>query len=216
MGVWLVARFQRSQGDAFNDVLLVCIAVALLVVALAVLARALFMPQAAGRERRDADLGGRRRAAAVLIGAVLGLVLGFTSLGSGALVGLVLIMFFRLTPQRVVGTDVFHAAILLWAAGLAHLIAGNVDLVLMANILLGSVPGVWIGAALITRVPTHGLRPALGCVLLGSALGVLSKAGLAIPIAAMVAVPLAVGLLAGILHYYRVRLVSAGGPGDAA
>ena len=85
----------------------------------------------------------------------------------------------------------------------------------MANILLGSVPGVWIGAALITRVPTHGLRPALGCVLLGSALGVLST-GLAIPIAAMVAVPLAIGLLAGILHYYRVRLVSAGGPGDAA
>jgi uncharacterized membrane protein YfcA len=136
----------------------------------------------------------------VTIGAVLGLVLGFTPVGSGALTGLALILFFRLTPHRVVGTDVFHAAILLWAAGLAHLTAGNVDLALMANILVGSVPGVWIGAALVTRVPTTGLRPALGCVLLGSALGALSKAGVDIPVAAIVGVPLAVGLLATVLH----------------
>ncbi len=90
-----------------------------------------------------------------------------TSVGSGALVGLALIMVFRLTPHRVVGTDVFHAALMLWAAGLAHLLVGNVDLVLMANILVGSLPGVWVGTALLPRVPAGALRPTLGCVLLG-------------------------------------------------
>ena len=54
------------------------------------------------------------------LGVVLGFVLGVTSVGCGALIGLALILVFRLTPHRVVGTDVFHAAILLWAAGLAH------------------------------------------------------------------------------------------------
>jgi uncharacterized membrane protein YfcA len=201
LGVWLVDRLHARYGNAFDDVLLVCIAGALLVVALAVLARALFIRRPEAREVESADLSGRRRIATVAIGAVLGVILGFTSLGSGALIGFVLILFFRLTPARVVGTDVFHAAILLWAAGLAHLVAGNVDL--MANILLGSVPGVWIGATLMPRVPAAGLRATLGCVLLGSALGVLSKAGVEIPVAAILGVPLALGLLAAGLHRAR-------------
>ena len=108
-------------------------------------------------------------------------MLGVTSVGSGALIGLALILVFQLTPHRVVGTDVFHAAILLWAAGLAHLVGGNVDFALMGTILIGSLPGVWIGTALIDHVPADVLRPALGCVLLGSALGVLTKAGVDVP-----------------------------------
>ena len=71
-------------------------------------------------------------------------------------------MVFRLTPHRVVGTDVFHAALMLWAAGLAHLLVGNVDLVLMANILVGSLPGVWLGAALLPRVPAARAAPRAG------------------------------------------------------
>lgn len=212
VGVFLVERLHRSHGDRFDDVLLVCIAVALLVVAIAVLVRALLLSKLIESEVHTASLTVRRRVLTVIIGGVLGLVLGFTSLGSGALVGLVLILFFRLTPHRVVGTDVFHAAVLLWAAGLAHLAAGNVDLALMANILVGSVPGVWLGAALITRVPTNRLRPALGCVLLGSALAVLSKAGAAIPVVAIVGAPVAVGLLAVVLHRARVLPTAPGPP----
>ena len=56
-----------------------------------------------------------------------------TSVGSGALIGLALILLYRLSPRRVVGTDVFHAAVLLWTAGLAHWASGNVDLGLMAH-----------------------------------------------------------------------------------
>ena len=127
---------------------------------------------------------------AVGLGLVLGFVLGVTSVGSGALIGLALILFFRLTPHRVVGTDVFHAAVLLWAAGLAHVIGGNVDYGLMGNILVGSIPGVILGERLARSVPAGGLRPALGAAMLASALGVVSKAGTELPAYAIVGPPL--------------------------
>jgi uncharacterized membrane protein YfcA len=136
---------------------------------------------------------------------VLGVVLGLTSVGSGALIGPALILLFRLTPRRVVGTDVFHAAIMLWAAGLAHWVSGNVDYVLMGTILLGSVPGVWIGTALVGRVPAGFLRPVLGCVLLGSALGVMTKAGIDLPAWAIVGIPLATGALFWLVHRLQFR-----------
>ena len=203
LGVVLVERLHRVAGDDFEPALLLALAFALVLAAAGVLARSLFTPSAVARERESALLDRRGRTVAVVSGVVLGFVLGLTSVGSGALVGLVLILTFRLTPRRVVGTDVFHAAILLWVAGLAHLVSGNVDLGLMANILAGSVPGVWLGAALLPRVPQAGLRPALGVVLLAAALGVLAKAGVDLPPAMIVGLPAVVGILAWILHQRR-------------
>jgi uncharacterized protein len=205
LGVLIVDRLHDAYGTGFDAKLLAGIAVALFVVAGSILARALFMPRLVERERETVELTARVRAGAAGIGFVLGLLVGGTSVGSGALIGLALILVFRLTPHRVVGTDVFHAALLLWTAGLAHWATGNVDLTLMANILIGSLPGVWIGTALISRVPAAALRPILGCVLLGSGLGVLSKAGAGIPAWLIVAAPVAVGLAAAGLH--RVRSV---------
>lgn len=193
VGVWLIERLHAAYGAGFDTALLVCVALALLVTAGATLLRTLFVPQAAAREREQVDMTPRRKAQAVAIGALLGLVLGLTSVGSGALIGLALILVFRLTPHRVVGTDVVHAAILLWVAGLAHLAAGNVDVALMINILAGSVPGVLIGTRLITRVPAAVLRPTLGCVLLAAGLGVLAKSGAAVPPAAIVVAPAVAG-----------------------
>jgi uncharacterized membrane protein YfcA len=131
-----------------------------------------------------------------VLGVSVGFVLGLTSAGSGTLIAIGLILGFRLAPRRVVGTDVFHAAVLLWVAAFAHLISGNVDLLLTATILVGSLPGVWLGTQLATRLPERGLRPALGIVLLGAGLALLSKAGVDIPAAVIVAVPLALGALA--------------------
>lgn len=202
-GVFLVAKLHSRYGDRFETGLLVVVASVLLVVSLAVLFRALFMRKAVERELETVALTRRRKLTAAGIGAVLGVVLGLTSVGSGALIGLALIMVFHLTPHRVVGTDVFHAAILLWTAGIAHWVGGNVDLVLMGNILIGSLPGVWIGTNLITRVPAAGLRPALGCVLLGAALGVFSKSGADIPAPLIVGIPALAGLAAYVLE--RVR-----------
>ena len=82
------------------------------------LGRALFMPKLVAREKHAIvqtrkHEGHRRRASASSSASILGI----TSVGSGALIGLALILVFKLTPHRVVGTDVFHAAILLWTAG---------------------------------------------------------------------------------------------------
>jgi len=203
LGVVLVERLHAAAGDDFEPALLGALGVALVLAAGGVLARSLFAPRAVARERERARLDRRGRTLAVVSGLVLGFVLGITSVGSGALVGLVLILAFRLTPRRVVGTDVFHAAILLWVAGLAHLVSGNVDLGLMANILAGSIPGVWLGAALLPRVPQAGLRPALGVVLLAAALAVFAEAGVDLPAAMIVGLPAAVGALTWVLHQRR-------------
>jgi uncharacterized membrane protein YfcA len=206
VGVWLLARLHAAYGKSFEPALLVSIAVALLIVAVTILGRALFMPKLVARERHSVEQTTRTKVTAALIGVVLGLILGVTSVGSGALIGLALILVFQLTPHRVVGTDVFHAAILLWVAGFAHWLSGNVDFALMGTILIGSLPGVWIGTQLIGSVSANALRPALGCVLLGSALGVLTKAGVDVPPAALVGVPITVGLAAYVL--LRARLAS--------
>ena len=172
----------------------------------ATLYRALFRPDMIKRERATAGLKRRSsKVATVLIGLVLGFVLGVTSVGSGALVGLVLILLYRLKPHRVVGTDVFHAAVLLWSAGLAHLGSGNVDLALMATILVGSLPGVWIGTALLPHVPTGGLRHALGIVLAAAALGVLAKAGVPMSPAALIGIPAALAVFSVVVHRRRTR-----------
>lgn len=203
VGVYILNRLHAAYGEDFDPVLLTLIAVMLFVVAIAIIFRALFLSKLIARERDTVELRARTKVLAVVIGATIGVLLGLTSVGSGALIGLALILIFQMTPHRVVGTDVFHAAVLLWVAGFAHFASGNVDLLLTANILVGSIPGVWVGTWLMQRVPAHGLRPALGCVLLGSALAVMTKAGIDIPVTAIVGAPLAVGLFAAVL--YRVR-----------
>ena len=174
-GVWLIEILQHRYGeDDVNKVVLGMVASALLVVGVATLIRALFLRDVIP-ERSAMHLYRRHIVAAIITGAVTGFVIGLTSAGSGTLIALVLIAVFRLTPQRVVGTDVFHAAILLWAAGLAHWVGGNVDLGLAANILVGSIPGVLIGSQLAVKIPTGLLRNALGVVMIASAIVLLVK-----------------------------------------
>ena len=190
-----------------DQALLWGVAGALTFTAVVTLARAMFMPRMVERERDSVPLGRRSKSLAVGLGVVLGFILGVTSVGSGALIGLALILVFRLTPHRVVGTDVFHAAVLLWAAGIAHVIGGNVDYGLMANILIGSIPGVIVGERLVRHVPAGGLRPALGCAMLASALGVASKTGLDLPAVAIIVPPLLAGALAYAVARVRNRRV---------
>jgi len=203
IGVAVLDRLHDHYGKSFDNKILIGLAAALLLVAGAVLVRALFMPRLLAREVDSPVLDRPAKTQAALIGLVLGFILGMTSVGSGALIGLALILVFRLTPRRVVGTDVFHAAILLWVSGFGHFLAGNVDFGLMANILVGSLPGVWIGTGLITRVPQNGLRPTLGVVLLASALAIFNKAGIDVPVAVIIGAPAVVGVLAWLLHRTR-------------
>ncbi len=209
-GVWVLQILERHTGDHFDTVVIAMLASALLLTGIAVSWRALFGTDVESRERETIDLQRRHKVAAVVTGAVVGFVLGLTSAGSGALIAVALILLFRLTPHRVVGTDVFHAAILLWAAGIAHFVSGNVDLVMAGSIMVGSLPGVWLGSHLAMRLPAEGLRPALGIVLLGAGLAVLTKAGLAVPPIVIVGVPATLALLAWLLHIRRSRVVIGG------
>jgi uncharacterized membrane protein YfcA len=196
VGVWLLDRLRDAFGDSFDTFMLVSIAAALLLIGALILWRALGSATAAARERADFALERRHKIAAVALGAFVGFVLGITSAGSGTLISIGLIVGFRLTPRRVVGTDVVHAALLLWVAALAHLVSGNIDFGLMGTILIGSIPGVWVGTALAVRLPERGLRPALGIVLLDSGLALIVKAGVDLSPAVLVVVPLALAALA--------------------
>jgi uncharacterized membrane protein YfcA len=205
-GVVTLNRLDSAYGKTFAPYLLGAVAAALMLAASATLFRALFRPEVLKRERASAGLRRTRsKVGTVGIGLVLGFILGLTSVGSGALVGLALILLYRLAPRRVVGTDVFHAAILLWSAGLAHLASGNVDLGLMANILVGSLPGVWIGTSLLPYVPVTGLRHALGIILAAASLGVLTKAGVPLSPAALVGLPAALAVVSVLVHRRGVR-----------
>jgi uncharacterized protein len=190
-GVWLLDRLRATAGDDFDTFMLLAIGGTLLLTGGLVLVRALAIADHSARERGAFRMQTRHKVAAVALGASIGFVLGITSAGSGTLIAIGLILGFRLSPHRVVGTDVAHAAVLLWVAAFAHLISGNVDFGLAGTILLGSLPGVWIGTNLATRLPQNTLRAALGVVLLASGLGLLSKAGLELPAAVLVGAPLA-------------------------
>jgi uncharacterized membrane protein YfcA len=195
-GVLVISHLNHTGGAGFDTSLLWVVAGVLAFVAIVTLTRALFMPKLVARERESVELTDRVKAGAVAIGAVLGFILGVTSVGSGALIGLALILVFRLVPHRVVGTDVFHAAIMMWAAGLTQAIVGNIDYGLMGTILIGSIPGVLVGERLARVVSPNALRPALGCVMLGSALGVASKAGADLTAIEIVGPPLLAGIAA--------------------
>src|SRR4029077_59940 len=139
-------------------------------------------------ERERFEVEKRHKVAAVVIGATTGFVIGITSAGSGTVIAILLIAVYRLAPKRVVGTDIVHAAILLTAAGLAHIVAGNVAFSLAGNILVGWIPGVVIGAALSDRAPQGFIRTALGLVLIGSGIVTIQKGDPNVwPIAAAVA-----------------------------
>jgi uncharacterized membrane protein YfcA len=208
-GVYVLDRVRDAIGEDFDTFMLVSIAGALLLTGVLILWRALSSSAHADRERGAFRMQTRHKVAAVALGAFVGFVLGITSAGSGTLISIGLILGFRLTPRRVVGTDVAHAAVLLWVAALAHVASGNIDFGLAGTILIGSVPGVWIGTNLATRMPERGLRPALGIVLLASGLGLLGKAGIDMPAGVLVGVPIALVVLAVVVLRRRPRRSSS-------
>ena len=194
-GVVVLERLKAALGSSFDDTVLVAVAVALALTGAAMLVKFLLFPGSLEREREDLRLDTRHKIGAVVLGVLVGFVLGVTSAGSGSLIAVGLIMAFRMVPRKVVGTDMFHAALLLWAASIAHLFAGNIDFALAGTILIGSLPGVWIGSELMPRVPVTGLRAALALVLFASALALLAKAGAPLPPAVILGAPVALGLL---------------------
>lgn len=204
-GVVALKALQKGDKTSFDDTVLIAVGGALLLCGIAMLARLVLRPGSRGEHERAVMTPGKK-AAAVLFGLAVGFVLGVTSAGSGSLITIALILVFRLAPRQVVGTSIFYAAIVLWAAALAHVVAGDIDYGLMGTILIGSLPGVWIGSGLAVRVPVGALRVALGLLLVGAGLALVQKAGAAIPTAVVGAFPLGVGaLIAGAYFWGRRR-----------
>jgi hypothetical protein len=121
----------------------------------------------------DLHLATRQKLIAIAIGASCGFVVGLTSVGSGTFFGLAMLLLFPLAARRIVGTDMLHAALLLWVAGAGHLIHGNVDLHAMAWLLVGSIPGVLLGSHYSIRVPERALRMTFAIVLVLSGIKLL-------------------------------------------
>jgi uncharacterized protein len=191
-GVALVSLLeQHVSEDRLNSLVYAVLGATLLMVGIITLARALVL-RGLIEERERFEVEKRHKVAAIVIGATTGFVIGITSAGSGTVIAILLIAVYRLAPKKVVGTDIVHAAILLSAASVAHFVGGNIDFGLAANILVGSIPGVIIGASLSDKAPQGFIRTALGVVLVLSGLVTIQKGDPNVwPIAAAVA---AVGL----------------------
>ncbi|MFZ2302275.1 MAG: sulfite exporter TauE/SafE family protein [Gallionella sp.] len=105
--------------------------------------------------------------ATIATGIVVGVLVTISSVGAGVL-GTVALLFLypRMSAVKVVGTDIVHAVPLTAIAGMGHMALGTVDLVLLAGLLLGSLPGIYIGSHLSSKVPEKVLRPLLATMLL--------------------------------------------------
>jgi len=176
LGVSLATWLSHHYGDGVQSIEAYAIGAALVLGGLGLVAKTLVK---VGVQPDDAPflLTRRDRWIAFAIGAVFGFVVGLTSVGSGTFFGLVMLLVYPLTVAKIVGTDIFHAAALLWVAGVGHLVAGNVDLHAMAWLLLGSIPGVLLTSQLTLRLPGEALRLGLATVLILSGIKLVNAPG---------------------------------------
>lgn len=127
-----------------------------------------------------------RRLPTIIIGLLGGLVVGMTSVGSGSMIIVALMWLYpRLSNRSLVGTDLVQAVPLVGAAALGHVFFGDVQLGLTTSLLIGAMPGVFIGAQISSRTTAPWLRPVLAAVLLASALKLLNAPSVATGIVAV-------------------------------
>lgn len=162
VGVSLLGWIRQNTAWDLDTALLQGLGTALLVVVSVAVAQLLLLKwvptfQIAELPKLEMTTG-LGRLGAIAIGATLGFMVGLTSVSSGSMFALALMTFFRLDTQKLVGTDLTQAAILLSFTSLGHLSLGTVDWSLVLPIWIGSVPGVLIGSQLCQKVPQQTLR----------------------------------------------------------
>jgi uncharacterized membrane protein YfcA len=173
-----------GNGEQVQSRLKVILGVALLVAAGSIVAKSYLQGFAARRARRSGANGGNglqrgpfaiKRIPTLAIGMVGGLVVGMTSVGSGSLIIVALLLLYpMLNSKQLVGTDLVQAIPLVASAALGHILFGDFKLDLTASVLIGSIPGVYLGARASARAPDGIVRPALVFVLAASALKLLN------------------------------------------
>lgn len=166
IGVLAINQLRRDRIDV-DQWLRHAIGVLLVTVALILLVRTLY---AGGPKMTPQFLIRHKTVWTIIWGALVGFAVGLTSVGSGSLIVPFLIMLYPLAPARLVGTDVFHAALLVSATALLHMQAKHIEWRLLPVLLAGSIPGVLLGSYLAPRLPVRAMRVALSLVLLATGL----------------------------------------------
>lgn len=193
-GVLLLRLFGR--GARLQHALLILLGLILLLASVAMIAKAYLKLRARVRDRdlgedhapRLADVA-VRPAATVLVGALGGLVVGMTSVGAGSvLIVLLLLLYPTIRTNQLVGTDLVQAIPLVASASLGHVLFGDFTFGLTASILVGAVPGVWLGARVSSRSSGTLVRRALAVVMLASGVKLLGASTGVVGLVALLAV----------------------------
>ena len=167
---WIEGAFDP---ETVKSVMITIIALTLMLVGASLIYRNYFMPN-----RAEADgprpgvwdgksrMSTRRRAYTVIFGAFGGYLVGLTSIGSGSVMAVILLLLYPLAPAIVVGTDIAHATVLSLVVGLAHMTQGNVNFGLAGSLLLGGIPGVLVGSRIAPWLPGKPLKTVLAVMLI--------------------------------------------------
>ena len=204
LGVVVATRIEHRYGDSATEVMGYILGGALLFGAAGLVLKSFVKKGAVADDHFEMEW--RDRLAAVAIGIVGGFIVGLTSVGSGTFFGLTMLFVFSLSAHKVVGTDILHAAALLYVAGFGHFVAGNVDMHAVGWLLIGSIPGVLIGSHYSVRIPEAWLRLALADVLAISGLKLVQVPNVYLA----VAIGLSVGVGAVMVVRTRRRLRAQG------
>jgi uncharacterized membrane protein YfcA len=184
-GVWLVQYIRTFYGPAINDLIIHSIGFTLLLVAILLLIKPYIMRRLDHKnleKQKQAALHGEvlpaeaegttkwekryRPIATIAVGAIVGFLVGLTSVGSGTLIIVALAFLFpRLSSKELVGADISHAVMLHVAATIAYFNAGTINWTLVLLLLIGSLPGVFLGSKLSKYIPDRIMRPILATVL---------------------------------------------------
>lgn len=199
LGAWALNSF--GAGERLQGFVKLALGVALSLVTVGLVVRPLL-------QKRHAELGSLapiaiRRGYTLGIGVLGGLVVGLTSVGAGSLMMILLLLLYpRISLKSLVGTDLVQAVPLVSAAALGHALFGELQLGLTGSILVGSIPGVLLGARLSSRAPDYVIRPALIVVLSTSALKLLGAPNQALAVVGTLSVIVATWV---VVREYRAQ-----------
>jgi uncharacterized membrane protein YfcA len=160
-GVKLLIHIRLLYGNGVNTFIKLAVGLLLIVIPIMLLLQKNIEDRIANRAPTMKGFAGM-----VMIGLTVGFIVGLTSVGSGSIIMMLLLLFYSFPPKINVGTDVVHAVILFGVTGLLQYKAHNVDFPLVVALLIGSIPGGLIGSHLATRVPMLWLRRMLCALLL--------------------------------------------------
>jgi uncharacterized membrane protein YfcA len=160
-GVKLLMYIRHIYGDGVNNFIKSAVGLLLIVIPLLMLFQRRIEERVANRPPTMKGFAGM-----ALIGLIAGFLVGMTSVGSGSIIMMLLLLFYSFPPKINVGTDIVHAVVLTGVTGFMHFRLGNVDPGLVVSLLIGSIPGGLIGSHIATRLPMLWLRRLLCALLL--------------------------------------------------